>query len=128
MNLLVDTHILLWWEWRSPDLPEVARAALMDTNNRFFVSAATIWEIAIKSGLGKLSLSMPYRQWMNAAVNDLGATVLPITIDYADAQAALPPHHRDPFDRILIAQAKLENVSVVTGDTVFERYGVARIW
>ena len=77
------------------------------------MSAGTIWEIGIKVGLKKLSLSMPYRQWMNKAIADLGLTLLPITVEYADVQAELPRHHGDPFDRLLAAQARVENVSLV---------------
>ena len=92
------------------------------------LSAATIWEVAIKVGLGKLTLSQPYRLWMNQALADLGATVLPITVEYADAQAALPAHHRDPFDRLLIAQAMVEGIALVSVDSQFDSYGVHRLW
>jgi PIN domain nuclease of toxin-antitoxin system len=92
------------------------------------LSAATIWEIAIKAGLKKLSLSMPYSQWMNKAIGDLGLTLLPITVEYADVQAELPRHHGDPFDRLIAAQARVENISLVSADAVFDQYGVKRIW
>jgi len=92
------------------------------------ISAATIWEIAIKTGLGKLTLSVPYRDWMNRAIADLGATLLPITVEYADMQATLPGHHRDPFDRMLIAQAIVEKISLVANEEMFDQYGVARLW
>lgn len=78
--------------------------------------------------LGKLTLSLPFREWMNRAIADLGAMVLPITVEYADAQTRLPGHHGDPFDRMLIAQAQLEGVAVVSGDAVIVQYGVARLW
>ena len=83
---------------------------LQDPVNDLLLRAGTIWEIAIKVGLGKLTLSLPFRQWMNQAMNDLGATVLPITVEYADLQANLPMHHGDPFDRLLVAQARVDNV------------------
>src|SRR5207244_2414360 len=79
--------------------------ALQDPANELLVSAATVWEIAIKVGLGKLTLSSSFRDWMNRAITDLSLSILPVTVDYAGAQAALPWHHRDPFDRLLIAQA-----------------------
>jgi PIN domain nuclease of toxin-antitoxin system len=87
-----------------------------------------VWEIAIKLGMAKLSLSMPYRQWMNQALDGLQASLLPITVEYAERQAELPSHHRDPFDRLLIAQALVEDVPVVSADATFEQYGVTRIW
>jgi PIN domain nuclease of toxin-antitoxin system len=83
--------------------------------------------VAIKLGLEKLSLSMPYRQWMNQALADLRASLLPITVEYAEVQAGLPYHHRDPFDRLIIAQALVEKVPVIGADSVFEQYGVVRI-
>lgn len=86
-----------------------------------------MWEIAIKLGTAKLALSMPYRQWMNQALAGLQASLLPITVEYAERQAELPSYHRDPFDRLLVAQALLEDVPVVSADA-FEQYGVARIW
>jgi PIN domain nuclease of toxin-antitoxin system len=92
------------------------------------VSAATIWEIAIKVGLNKLPLTLPYRDWMNRAIADLGLTILPVTVDYADAQAALPWRHRDPFDRLLVAQALTEGILIVSADPVLDAYGVTRLW
>jgi len=93
------------------------------------LSAATIWEIAIKVGLKKLNLSLPYRQWMDKAINDLRLSVLPITVEYADALVGLPRNqHRDPFDRLLAAQVLVEKVSLVSIDAEFDQYGVIRIW
>ena len=92
------------------------------------MSAGTIWEIAIKVGLNKLSLSMPYREWMHKAIADLGLTLLPITVEYADIQAGLPKHHGDPFDRLLAAQAQVEKIPLISSDPVFDQYGLKRIW
>jgi len=92
------------------------------------ISAATVWEIAIKTGLCKLTLSMPYKEWMNRAIADLGATILPITVEYADAQATLPNHHRDPFDRLLVSQAQVENIPLASNEETFDRYGISRLW
>jgi PIN domain nuclease of toxin-antitoxin system len=78
--------------------------------------------------LNKLTLSLPFRQWVNQAITDLSLSVLPITVNYADVQVGLPFHHRDPFDRLLVAQAIMENVPVVTADSMFDAYGVKRIW
>src|SRR5947209_15871310 len=93
-----------------------ATAALTDPANELLLSAATIWELAIKIGQKKLTLSLPYRKWMEKAVTDLGLDLLPITVEYAERQAALPAHHKDPFDRMIIAQALAEGVAVVCSD------------
>ena len=92
------------------------------------LSASTMWELSIKSGLTKLKLSLPFRQWMEKATADLGLIVLPITLDHAERQAGLPLHHRDPFDRLLAAQALVEGMPLVSTDAMFDRYGVIRIW
>ncbi|HKB01798.1 MAG TPA: type II toxin-antitoxin system VapC family toxin [Gemmataceae bacterium] len=128
MRLLVDSHTVIWAVDDPTQLSPAARAALQDPANELLVSAATIWEIAIKVGLGKLVLTLPYRQWMNRAIADLGLTLLPITVAYADAQAGLPRHHGDPFDRLLAAQALTEGISIIGADTAFDPYGVSRIW
>jgi len=98
MRVLIDTHALIWAVDQPTQLGKAAAAAIQEPSNELFLSAATVWELAVKVGLKKLTLSMPYRDWMNKAIGDLGLSVLPITVDYADAQAVLPPHHRDPFD------------------------------
>jgi PIN domain nuclease of toxin-antitoxin system len=128
MKLLVDAHAIIWAVDDPSRLAPDAAAALRDPANELLVSAGTVWEISIKVGLKKLSLSMPYRQWMNKAVADLGLTMMPITVEYADVQAGLPHHHGDPFDRLLAAQALAENLSLVSADSVFDTYGVKRIW
>ena len=128
MRVLLDTHTVIWWVDQDHLLGAAARAAITDPANELLLSAGTIWEIAIKVALGKLSLSMPYRQWMTQAMKDLGATLLPITIEYADAQARLPLHHRDPFDRLLIAQAQVDDVPLISGDAIFDQYSIARLW
>jgi PIN domain nuclease of toxin-antitoxin system len=128
MRLLIDSHTLLRAVDQPAHLGAAAAAALQDPANDLLLSAATIWEIAIKVGLKKLSLSLPYRQWINKAIADLGLSVLPITVEYADVQARLDLHHRDPFDRLLVAQATVENLAVVSLDSAFDQYGVTRIW
>jgi PIN domain nuclease of toxin-antitoxin system len=128
VKLLLDTHTLIWAVDDPSKLGPQAVTALQDPADDLLLSAATIWEIAIKVGLGKLSLSMPYRQWMNQAITDLGMTVLPITVDYADVQVNLPKHHGDPFDRLLVAQSQVENIHLVSADPVFDQYGINRLW
>ena len=91
MTHLLDTHNFLWFINDDSALSATAKALIEDPENVVYLSVASIWEIAIKVGLGKLTLSLPYRQWMAKAINDLGLSVLPITIEYADVQASLPP-------------------------------------
>jgi PIN domain nuclease of toxin-antitoxin system len=128
MRLLIDTHALIWYVDQDHLLTPVAHAAITDPANDLLLSAATIWELAIKTGLGKLTLSLPYRQWMDKAIADLELTILPVTVEYADRQAGLPPHHKDPFDRLIIAQALVDGVAVVGSDSDFDAYGVTRVW
>jgi PIN domain nuclease of toxin-antitoxin system len=129
LKLLLDSHAVLWAADNPSRLGAAAKAELQNPANELFLSAATIWEIAIKVGIGKLSLSLPYATWMNRAMVDLGiATVLPITVHYAGIQATLPNHHGDPFDRLLVAQSQAENMPLVSSDPVFDQYGVSRIW
>ena len=128
MRVLLDSHAVIWAVDDPSKLGPQAVTTLRDPDNDLLLSAGTIWEISIKVGLKKLALSTPYRQWMNKAIADLGLTLLPITVEYADAQAGLPRHHGDPFDRLLAAQAKVEDIALVSADAVFDQYGVDRIW
>jgi len=128
VRLLLDTHTLLWSVDDLSKLSAVALAAIKDPASDRLLSAATIWELAIKVGLGKMGLSLPYRQWMAKAITDLKLSVLPITVEYAEKQTTLPPHPKDPFDRLLVAQALVDGIAVVSVDAVFDLYGVPRIW
>jgi len=128
MRLLLDAHTLIWAVDDPAKLGPDATTALQEPSNDLLLSAGTIWEISIKVGLGKLSLSLPFRQWMEQAIHDLGASVLPITVEYAAVQSGLPAHHGDPFDRLLAAQAQVETVPLVSTDAVFDQYGINRVW
>ena len=128
MRLLLDSHALIWYVDQDHLVSRAAHAVIGDPTNDLLLSAATIWEVSIKLSLGKLTLSLPFRQWMSQAMSDLGVAVLPITVEYADVQASLPNHHRDPFDRLLVAQAQVENLPLVSNDSVFDRYGITRLW
>lgn len=121
MNLLLDTHVLLWWLADDPNLSSPARRAISDRASRVVVSAATAWEMAIKQALGKLEVPDD----LDAVLESGGFTSLPITIAHALVAGALPRHHDDPFDRMLVAQALSEGLTVVTADTRLEAYGVA---
>lgn len=122
MKLLLDSHAFLWWLAEDPKLKAEARQAVADPVSVVHVSAATVWELSIKAALGKLDLD-----GANLAeeieANDF--VELPITARHSLAAAALPSHHQDPFDRMLIAQAQIEGLTIVTRDPAFRAYGVA---
>ncbi len=121
MNLLLDTHVLLWAVDNDPSLSQAARAAIMDGQNIVFVSAATAWEITIKKALGKLKVpSGDYLQELKRH----RFTPLDITTEHALAVEGLPPHHADPFDRMLVAQAQVEKLVLVTRDARIKAYSV----
>jgi PIN domain nuclease of toxin-antitoxin system len=124
----LDSHVLIWAADDPDRLSPLARTTLQDPSHALLVSAATVWELAIKVGLRKLILSHPYRAWMEQALADLTATLLPITVESADMMATLPQHHRDPFDRLIIAQAQIERIAIVSADVQFDTYGVNRLW
>ena len=128
MRLLVDAHAVIWAVDDPSKLGPQAATALQDPGNDLLLSAGTVWEIGIKVGLSKLSLSMSYREWMYRTITDLALTVLPITVEYAEVQGSLPRHHGDPFDRLLVAQAQVENITLVSADPGFDPYGIKRLW
>ncbi|MGE5153761.1 MAG: type II toxin-antitoxin system VapC family toxin [Bdellovibrio bacteriovorus] len=119
-GLLLDTHILIWWLCDDGRLPGWARTPLSDPEMPCFVSAATLWEIGIKRALGKLEAPAE----LASVIGDEGFLGLPISLDHAERAANLPPIHRDPFDRMLIAQALAESLTLVSVDPRFAPYGV----
>ena len=124
MKLLLDTHAAIWFLSDDARLGEDTKRRLADDSNRVLLSAVVVWEVAIKRSLGKLT-SPP-----DLAPNLLGAgaQALPVTLDHAAAVESLPWHHRDPFDRLLVAQASIEGAAVVSGDEALRPYGVPLIW
>jgi PIN domain nuclease of toxin-antitoxin system len=128
MRLLLDTHAFLWWLAGDETLSAGARAAIADEHNEVFVSAASTWEIANKHRIGKLPGVTAIVADLDAAITDQGFTPLPINPRHGQAAGALPGPHRDPFDRMLIAQAMLENLVLVSNEQPFDAYGVARLW
>lgn len=128
MRHLIDTQAVIWYVDQDHLLTPKAHAAITDPANDLLLSAASVWEIAIKVGLGKLTLSLPCRQWMNKAIADLGLAVLPITVGYAEVQSGLPRHHGDPFDRLIVAQVIVEGVPIISSDPQLDAYEVTRIW
>lgn len=124
MRLLLDTHVFLWAAGDPEELTDSARLAIADAGNEVYVSAAVTWEIAIKSALGKLTVPGDPATWFPARVRSLGFNSLPILPEHALAVGALPDHHNDPFDRLLIAQAQLEGLQLVTRDANIRKYAV----
>ena len=128
MRVLVDTHVFLWWVEGDRALPAKARAALADRENECLISMVSAWELAIKAGLGKLKLALPVKRYVVEHVAANGFRMLDIQMAHIGRVETLDPHHGDPFDRLLIAQALEEKLAVVTADPVFRKYGVKRIW
>lgn len=124
MKCLLDTHILLWWIEDDPKLRADLRATIADPANEVVVSAATLWEAAIKRALGKLRFETPV---LLAALDQGGLDVLPITADHALAAGDLPRHHDDPFDRVLVARAIARGLTLITRDSWLRAYPVAVI-
>jgi PIN domain nuclease of toxin-antitoxin system len=127
-SLLLDTHTFLWFVWDDPQLSSSAKALIEDPNNHKLVSIASCWEISIKAGVGKLELGEPSRSFLPREIARNNFELLPITLDHATMVEALPVHHRDPFDRLLVAQLIVESLEVVSTDAVFDQYGVGRLW
>jgi PIN domain nuclease of toxin-antitoxin system len=128
VRLLLDTHALLWWAAGDEALSLPARDAIADEGNDIFVSAASAWEIATKHCLGKLPGAAAMALDLGTYLADQGFLELPIRIDHGQAAGALPGPHRDPFDRMLIAQAARENLILVSNETAFDAYGIKRLW
>ena len=128
VRALLDTHVLLWWLIDSERLSERARELMEASDTDLFWSAASSWEVAIKVGLGRLVLPEPARSLIPRALQDQTIRPIDITQAHALAVADLPPHHRDPFDRLLVAQATLDKLTVITADPVFEKYGARVAW
>jgi PIN domain nuclease of toxin-antitoxin system len=128
VKALLDTQCWLWW-LADPDLlNREAHRAIADQRNALFLSAASSWEIAIKVGLGKLRLPQPPDKYVPQRLADQGMSPLPIEHAHALNVANLPPHHRDPFDRLLVSQAQLERLALLTADPQLLAYDVAVIW
>jgi PIN domain nuclease of toxin-antitoxin system len=128
MTLLLDTHAFLWFVLGDVRLSQVAKAAILDPSNTKLVSPATYWEIAIKVSIGKYKLHEPYDRFIERGIKGTGFAVLAIEPQHTSLVATLPFHHRDPFDRLLVAQAIVEQVSLVSDDSLLDAYGIIRVW
>ena len=128
MNVLLDTHAFLWWIADDVRLSQAARDAISDPDNEILVSAASAWEIAIKVGIGRLTLPAPAKRFVPRQVQRNGFVALPIQLEHALAVEDLPKHHKDPFDRMLVAQARAEKLTLITDDPLIQRYNVETLW
>ena len=128
MTLLLDTHAVLWFWWADSQLSAAAMAAICDPSARKLVSPASVWEVAIKVSQKKLDIGGPFRGFFPQSMAHNNFEWLPMTDDHFATLADLPFHHKDPFDRLLIAQALAEGIPIVSADAAFDAYGVTRLW
>ena len=128
MRLLLDTHTFLWFIAGSPDLSVAARALIENPANESFLSVASAWEMAINVSLGRLTLAHPVEQLLPAQLAANGIALLPIDLRHTLRVSSLPFHHRDPFDRMLVAQSLVEQMPLVSVDAALDAYGIRRLW
>ncbi|AFY62382.1 type II toxin-antitoxin system VapC family toxin [Synechococcus sp. PCC 6312] len=127
MRILLDTHTFLWFVNNDPQLSSVAKS-LIESDVNIWVSVASLWEIAIKVSISKLTLPKPFNEFIPLQLQNNEMDILPIAIPHLNAISTLPSQHRDPFDRLLITQSLVEQVPLVSADVVFDLYGINRIW
>jgi PIN domain nuclease of toxin-antitoxin system len=128
MKLLIDTQSWLWWFAQPERLRPGTIDLIASEDNELWFSVASVWEMGIKVAMDKLPLPEPIEQYVDSTVRELGANLLAINASHALTAARLPLHHRDPFDRMLIAQAQVEEMAIVTSDRVFEQYEAKIVW
>ena len=128
MTLLMDTHCFLWFVGGSPKLSAKARSLIEDRANDKLLSIASMWEMAIKVQIGKLTLSQPFDQFIPQQLLHNGFKTFDITFEHIAEILELPLHHRDPFDRLLAAQCRREQFAIVSADAIFDAYGIQRFW
>lgn len=128
MRVLLDTHAFIWWVTNDSQLSDAARAYIADPDNDVFLSTASAWEIVIKVNIGKLILPEPPESYIPSRLASNQLESLPIQMNHVLQVSALPNHHRDPFDRILIAQSQVEQMPILTADNLIDQYSVNVIW
>jgi PIN domain nuclease of toxin-antitoxin system len=128
LRALLDTHAFLWWIEDDPRLSDAARDFIRDGDNEVYFSTASAWEIAIKARLGRITLPRNMESFISRQIELNAFTVLPIQLSHALRVAKLPPHHEDPFDRLLVAQSQVEKLMLVTADKTIRRYSVEVVW
>lgn len=128
MNLLLDSHVLIWLDIDPDSLSARVRDLLTDENNVWVARVVSVWEIQIKLQLGKLSLNLPFPELLENLRVTSDLQILPIELSHIWALEGLPDHHRDPFDRLLIAQEIATQLPIVSADSIFDRYPIQRLW
>ena len=127
MRVLLDTQALFWWLDDFPAFSPTARRTIASPQNEVIVSAASVWELAIKTKIGKLN-AQPLLDRLEEYLSEQGFLALPITLEHGARAGLLVQHHKDPFDRMLVAQAQAENLAILSSNSVFDNYGLRRIW
>jgi len=128
MKVLLDTHAMYWYIEGDPQLGSGAHNVIQDASNEVLISPASYWEIAIKLSIGKWQLNRPYEQFVSLGLGQYGFQILPILPSHTAHLVSMPFHHRDPFDRLLLAQSIVEKIAIVSSDGSFDAYGITRIW
>ncbi|MCM1983157.1 type II toxin-antitoxin system VapC family toxin [Lyngbya confervoides] len=128
MKLLLDTHTFIWWDSQSSQIPTGTLDALSSSDNELLLSLVSVWEIQIKSHLGKLELKEPLLDIVQRQESQNGVVILPMTLAHIIELDQLPWHHKDPFDRLLIAQSRVETATLVSKDPAFAQYDCQRLW
>jgi PIN domain nuclease of toxin-antitoxin system len=128
MRLLLDTHTFMWFVIDSPKLKSSVKSQIEDENNEKLLSIVSIWEIAIKQSAGKLSFALPFRVFIEQQLRDNSIELLNINLEHIEVVESLPFHHRDPFDRLIVAQAMVERMPVLSADAIFDAYPIRRLW
>ena len=128
MRLLLDTHTFIWYATDNSRLSTIARSLINNGENDIFLSTASIWEMAIKHSIGRLSFSLPFMEFIRQQLSVSNIGILEINLHQIEVVASLPLHHRYPFDRLIIAQAIAEQIPILSVDSVFDAYAIARLW
>ena len=127
MNLLLDTHTYIWFSTNKPELSAIVKKMVEDSDNSSYISIASLWEMSIKISLGKLSIDKEFKDVIKD-LTESGIEILPISFEHVLRSSSLPFHHRDPFDRIIIAQSMCEGMKLLSADIIFDQYMNERIW
>ena len=128
MKILLDSHTLYWFAEDAPQMPDTIKSLIENEQTENFVSVISIWELAIKAASGKLILASPPEIYFADVIRANGFALLAVTFNHVILAAKLPTYHKDPFDRLLIAQSLIDDIPIVSTDSVFDAYGVTRLW
>ena len=128
MRLLLDTHTFIWYVTDNPKLSAHVKLLIEDENNEKLISIASIWEMAIKHSIGRLNFSLPFMEFVGQQLTVSNIGLLEINLQHIEVVASLPLHHRDPFDRLIIAQSMAQQIPLLSVDAIFDAYAIARVW